>query len=1062
MKNKYFLVSLAFLLSGISSGYSQFTTSNTAPYNSPFYLINDVFAGGNVTISNVTAYGQPSQYGFFTGNAVLGMDSGVVLSTGTINELCSGSCPNATGTAPGLTANTFGFPWMGAATNPGTNNNLYNVSASVPGLLGFGSSPSSANHAAVLSFDFVPTLDTMHFRFIFASHEWPSYPCSSFNDMFGFFVSGPGINGGYNSPVGYPNGAENFALVPGTNIPITITSINASGYSPASCTNSYQQYFVPNVASSTGITAHHTTIMEVEFVVQPCQTYNFTMGVADGSDGALSSFVLMEANSFNSTGVQVSFNATYNLGGDSILYEGCGSVDMEIIRSDNIPNADTIHFDISGNATNGVDYTLLPDSVIFQPGQSTFNHTFYIPNDFLTEGPETIMVFVTDTDLVTCTGTGDTLIITIQDPIPLTSDAWTDTINCTQAAQLAANPLTGLSPFTFQWNTGLTSDTINLTPTPLVSTDYIVTITDACSVFTLIDTAHLVILNPVMSINTPGDTITCESSGAPISVQITNQMPQTQIQWNTGHSYTPFWGFNPFVTTNYIVTVSQACSGQMLVDTFTLVVDNPPFTVTIEDDTINCTDPGTMLQAFVTNTTPNFDYLWDDGSTAQMRFVSPSVTTTYYFTATDACGVNSVSDSATVYVINDPIFTSSTNKSIQCIGDTATLEVNAIGGYPPYSYNWSNGSMDSTTMVVSTGANATYTVSVTDICGLTTVVESVDVIVVTYPKLEIDSMIGETFKCPNNPIAIGSTKVNGGSGDYKVSWDNWATTNDYLWAIVDSTTTFTIQAFDNCNFDTAFQTITYIVEKHDPLVVTLPADTHLCQQEQITLVANVTGGAGGYTYKWSNGSKNDEIKVRSNTNQTYSVTVTELCGNTASNEMSVEISQPTADFDHFFFDSYNAGFNNLSEDANFYLWNFGDGDTSTVENPLKEYTVSQEYNVQLIATDSFGCVDSILKKITPPLVAFVPNAFTPNGDGLNDYFQVYGSGFMKGYEVKEFRIVIYDRWGMEVFKSNSPDFQWDGSVNGEKANIDSYVYKITVEGFDRQKIDMTGTVNVLE
>jgi len=1067
MKKIYFVITVLTLMLISPSVMAQFSTSNTAPYNSPFYLINDVFAGGNVTISNVTSYGNSSQMGFFTGNSTIGLDSGVVLSTGTINALCNSNCPNAStvpGNPGGFNGTTFGFPWMGAVTGSTTNNNLYNVSASVPTLLGFGTAPNDVNDAAVISFDFVPTLDTMHFRFVFASEEWPSFPCSSFNDVFGFFVSGPGISGGYYSPPGYPNGAENYAVIPGTNIPITITSINATGYSPSTCTNSYPTYFVPNVATSSGMTAHYTTIMDVEFVVQPCQTYNFTMAIADGSDGALSSYVLMEANSFNSTGVQVAFNATYDLGGDSILYEGCGSIDMEVIRADNIQNADTIHFNISGNATNGIDYTLLPDSVIFQPGQTSFSHTFQVPNDYLVEGPETIMVFVTDTDLVTCTGTGDTLQVVIHDPLPLLSDAWSDTINCTQNNTQLATNATGLSPFNFIWNTGDTTDTITINPTPTVSTSYIVTITDACSIYTIVDTAHLVIQNPVISIDAPSDTITCESSGAPVLVNITNPMPNMQVQWNTGHTSQSFWGFNPFTTTNFTVTVSQNCSGQYLTDTFELVVDNPPFTISIPDDTINCLDGGTLLTATVTNSTPSFNYQWSGGAASgTSTFVNPSVTTTYYFTATDACGVRSITDSATVYVINDPVQLYAPNKSFQCIGDTAVLQVFATGGYAPYSYAWSGGGTDSTKSVVATGNTATYTVSVTDVCGLDTVTANVDAIMITYPPLYIDTLIGDTFNCPGEIVTVGATQVKGGSGDSYVSWDNWVTTNNYFYAQIDSTVTFTIQAVDRCNNDSTSQTLTYVVKSHDPLVVTLPPDTHLCQQEPVVIEAVVTGGAGNYSYLWNDGTTGPILRSKTNTGQYYDVTVTDDCKIKADDGINITISNPTAEFEHFFFDAFNVGFKNLSEDAHTYLWDFGDEDTtSTVFEPLKQYQISKEYNVLLVASDSNGCIDTAYHRITPPLIAFVPNAFTPNGDNLNDIFKVYGEGFKQGYEIKEFRIEIFDRWGGLVFSSRSSDFEWDGTKNGKRVMNGPYIYKITIEGFQQQKIDMTGTVNVID
>lgn len=1044
---------------------AQFSTSNSAPYNSVNYLINNVFAGGNVNISNITSYGAASQIGYFSGNTVIGMDSGIVLSTGTINELCNGTCPNASTTpgAPG-TANgvNFGFPWMGATTGSVTNNNLYNVSASVPGLLGFGSSPNDVNDAAAISFDFVPTLDTMRFKFIFASKEWPSFPCSSYNDVFGFFVSGPGITGTYFSPPGFPNGAENFANVPGTSIPITITSINAAGYSPASCTNSYASYFVPNVAATSGMDAHYTTIMEVEFPVQACQTYNFTMAIADGSDGALSSFVMLEANSFLSTGVQVAFNATYDLGGDSILYEGCGGVDMNITRADNIQNADTIHFNISGNATNGIDYPLLPDSVIFAPGQTDFTHTFTIPNDYIVEGPETIMVFVTDTDLVTCTGTGDTLLITIHDPIPLTSDATVDTIMCTDQNPILLSNADGLGPFSHVWSTGDTLDTLTVNPTPTVTTDYYVTLTDACNIYTLVDTATLVIQNPIMSIEAIGDTITCEQSGAPIDVNITNQMPGTQIQWNTGQTFAPFWGSRNPLSVTYVVTVTQPCAAYYLVDSAELVVLNPPFTVDLADDTINCTDGGSLLIPQITNSTPSFSYSWSNGVNILPNNVNPNTTTTYYFTATDACGVNSVMDSAVVNVINNPVYGTVKNQTINCIGDSVPLEALFFGGYQPYSYTWNTGETDSIIIGTSTMYQNHYSVSVTDICKLDTVVASAFVQLAAYDSFYIAAIANDTFNCTKNAVQLNKPQLIGGSGDHIISWDNWATTTPFTFSIIDSTTSFTVEAYDECTHDSASHTVTFVVREHDSLIVILPADTHLCPEDEALLTAMVSGGAGNFKYAWNNGENAESISITQTIDKTYTITVTDECGTTAYAQTQVTISEPTAAFEHVFFDANNVAFENYSENAAYYFWEFGDGDTSTAEDPLKKYNVSKTYNVLLTVQDSFGCSNSIYKEVVPPLNVFIPTAFTPNGDDLNEYFEVYGEGFRSGINnSKKFRMVIYDRWGMKVFETTNPSFKWDGTFNGKKLAAGTYMYMVTVEGAEQQKIEMDGVVTII-
>ena len=161
-------------------------------------------------------------------NTSLGINSGIVMATGDILVLD----PFYTG---------FGAIISNIATDP----DLLNVANSVPPLLPSPFTNSftvgSINDVAVLEFDFVPTSDSLSFQYVFGSEEYFAFENSQYNDVFGFFLSGPGITGPFSSPAFHPNGSVNLAIVPGSSpeLPITISSVN-------SVTPINDQYFVDN------------------------------------------------------------------------------------------------------------------------------------------------------------------------------------------------------------------------------------------------------------------------------------------------------------------------------------------------------------------------------------------------------------------------------------------------------------------------------------------------------------------------------------------------------------------------------------------------------------------------------------------------------------------------------------------------------------------------------------------------------------------------------------------------------------------------------------------------
>jgi gliding motility-associated-like protein len=144
-----------------------------------------------------------------------------------------------------------------------------------------------------------------------------------------------------------------------------------------------------------------------------------------------------------------------------------------------------------------------------------------------------------------------------------------------------------------------------------------------------------------------------------------------------------------------------------------------------------------------------------------------------------------------------------------------------------------------------------------------------------------------------------------------------------------------------------------------------------------------------------------------------------------------------------------------------WLWDFGDRNTSPSPNPQEHtYADTGTYKIRLIVTNSL-CKDSTseIVRITLPTTLYVPNTFSPNGDGVNDVFKAEGDGITK------FEMMVYDRWGQMVFYSTDINKGWDGKVNGgsEVSVLDTYVYVINITAF-ANKHDYTyrGTVNLIK
>ena len=439
------------------NNHAQITISNTNPYNNSNHLINNVLLGGGVSANNVTYQGDPIQVGFFNAiNSNLGIDSGVVLSTGDIID---------------LDPNGFGSGNIPFSTN--SDPDLLNIANSVPPLINQPFNVSGIFDVATLEFDFIPNSDTLSFNYVFGSNEYLTWINSEYNDVFGFFISGPGISGPYSSPSSFPNGSINIANVPNSSplLPITISSVN-------NLLNS--QYYIdnqstfPQTISCNGFTTSFTATT----VVQCGEIYHIRLALADGSDANLDSWVFLEAGSFSSNGsVSVSSGIANS---DTLLYEGCNAAYFTFDRPD-ASNDFVVYFDVGGTATPSLDYPEISDSLIIPSGQ--FSDTLFIyPNlDTISESTETVVLNVI---YERCSGSFDTTTanIYISDYPPLFLSL-PDSLNiCSElfeSAMIQSEWGGGIEPKSLIWSNGANQDSIIVSPD---STQYfILNIVDGCN-----------------------------------------------------------------------------------------------------------------------------------------------------------------------------------------------------------------------------------------------------------------------------------------------------------------------------------------------------------------------------------------------------------------------------------------------------------------------------------------------------------------------------------------------------------------------------------------------------
>ena len=671
MKNNLLIFVSFFILAEMQA---QIIIDNNPPYDDPTWLVNNVLLGGGVVASNHSYQGEAVQIGWFDAvNTNLGINNGIVMCTGDIYALD----PVNVG-AGGFIPNTVNDPDLLAVAN------------SVPGMIGQSFSVSSINDVAILEFDFIPTSDSLEFRYAFGSQEYFAYENTQYNDVFGFFLSGPGIAGPW------ANGAINLANVPGTNPPLPIT-ISSVCNDPPDVMN--PQYFVSNqnglsiIADADGF----TTVLTANALVQCGATYHIKLAIADGSDSGLSSYVWLEAGSFSSPPL----NIIDNLGIDSAYMS--------------IPCNSTVV--LTANGGSGATYQWFDaSSVVFSTASS------------VTVGEGT---YVVSADILGCAVLSDTLTV-VEGDFPTFSFGPDLMIPCNSDTLI--NPIVtgGTTPYTYLWNTGDISSSLDLP-----EGSYQLTVTDlyGCSGSDDLDITYDV----APSVDLGADfNIPCNTKSLVVPIVIGGTAPYSYV-WNTGDISSSL----DLPEGSYQLTVTDiyGCSG---VDDLEITYDAIP-TADVSGGGSICDDGETTTEVYFNfNGLLPWNLVFTDGN---INYTTTNILISNYTHSTNTAGSYEIvqvddlnnciaSNSGIANVIVNPLPDAVISPKEVTVYENETVELTA-GTYTYYEWYTVNDSLVSNEEILTVSDSGSFYIWVQDENGCEDFSEIVIVNVVPITQLFI-------------------------------------------------------------------------------------------------------------------------------------------------------------------------------------------------------------------------------------------------------------------------------------------------------------------------------------
>jgi gliding motility-associated-like protein len=454
-----------------------------------------------------------------------------------------------------------------------------------------------------------------------------------------------------------------------------------------------------------------------------------------------------------------------------------------------------------------------------------------------------------------------------------------------------------------------------------------------------------------------------------------------------------------------------------------------------------------------------YSYNWNTGDTLAAISNMPQGSYTVVVTDNNGCTTQLSATVSQPTAINVSV---SPDPTI-CIGQQATLTASASGGTAPYVFKWNTGYVGAV-LNVSPAVTTPYNVFITDNAGCNSPLRYANVFV--NPPLDIIVSPDDTI-CQGQSVTLTANVSGGNGGPYNITWDGQLQSS--LSVSPSATTVYTAMVSDGCTVMPAQAQSTVVVNPL-PQVNFAPLNAEGCAPLTVSF-DNLSVNAVSYQWTFGDGEK-DTIASAVHTYETpgiYSVGLFAVSNEGCENNMVLDdlisvYDNPIAAFDINRTETIildpRFEFYNHSIGASHYQWNFGDNKgVSSEPNPFYAYSDTGIFNIILVASNEHECADTAYGEVHVggAFTVYIPNAFSPNNDGRNDYFGVNGIGYTS------VQMLIFDRWGNLIFNQTSENPQWEGinMFNSTQCQQGVYVYKVIVKSiFDKQE-EYKGTVTLI-
>lgn len=607
----------------------------------------------------------------------------------------------------------------------------------------------------------------------------------------------------------------------------------------------------------------------------------------------------------------------------------------------------------------------------------------------------------------------------------------------------------------------------NITVQPPTAGNYDYTYTAIDDFGCVYDTTISITVTPAASIDVTSELPA--ACGDPVQL-IASLIPPAPVG-PIAYQWTPAVGLNnanipqpqasPAVPTWYSVYVVPV--GHPLCADRDSVLVNP--LTTLENDSVVidalCFEDGSgSIQIISTGNGGPWDYVWTDENGVVVRTTFTSVGDTYVgsggnYTVVVSEGINGngCEDSLTAFINQPPpmemLFLS--DDTLICRTGAATLQALAQGGSGTLTYHWNNGATVAP-LLVSPIDTTTYAVWATDPNNCTS--DTLSTTVEVRPLLELE-LIDSVTSCPDVTVVFSPDTIGGGDGQYTYDWGDGPGIAPDLVVNTNTSQQFCLTLRDGCETPAVTRCVWLNSLPIPDLIVTV--DSALGCDPFFTLfhIEDTTGGAlaqwnfgdgalvpgpvttVGHTY--TDPGIYDITAVVQWPNGCYDTTVVAEMVNVAHVPIAefswvpnpISVLSPTAQF-----------IEQSDQYAVDFQWEFLSDDTAS--GPVTEYTFPSQaggtYPVQLVVSNYLGCTDTILRlvEVEDEFLVFIPNAFTPDADGLNDEVSVQGDDI----DPEAFTWQIFDRWGRVVHESNDRWGSWDGTYNGALVPVGVYNWRL--------------------